>query len=163
MEQVVPTKISSPEPNYLLAGLNSTYQSYDRFYKANGRLTWMVGFPQLLYRSIYPSGAGAEGEILPALARIRLLSPPLALFQRCWDMDFHSASASRTLCTDSIGRLSCMTKKTPSNSRPRQIQLILAFISAIMYKYSHTVQNYTFGDKLLRSWAFELDRLLVIL
>lgn len=48
-----------------------------------------------------------------------------------------------------------------SNSRPRQIHLILTLITAI--STATHLKNYMFGDKLLRSWAFELDHLLVLL
>ena len=48
-------------------------------------------------------------------------------------------------------------KNTPPNSRPRQIHLILALISAI--STATHLKNNTFGGKLLRSRAFELDLL----
>lgn len=51
-------------------------------------------------------------------------------------------------------------KNTPPNSRPRQIHLILALISAI--RTATHLKNNTFGDKLLCSRAFELDLLLVL-
>lgn len=71
MEQVVPKKIPSPEPNHH----GRVIQHIARFYKAHERLIVLAGFSQLFYRSICLSGAGAEDEILPALSRIRLLLP----------------------------------------------------------------------------------------
>lgn len=56
MEQVVPKKIPSPQPNHH----GRVKQHIAGYYKAHDRLIGLAGLSQNLYRSICPSGAGAE-------------------------------------------------------------------------------------------------------
>lgn len=65
------------------------------------------------------------------------------------------------LCQVQLVTFLAWKKNTPPNSRPRLIHLILALISAI--STATHLKNNTFGDKLLRSRAFELDLLLVLI
>lgn len=159
MEQVVPKKIPSPQPNHN----GRVKQHIARYYKAHDRLIGLAGLSQILYRSICPSGAGAERmrsfRHLPGLSYRHTPGRISAMLR-------YGFSLCLCLCLpDTLYRFNWSPflhgKRTRrSNSRPRQIHLILALISAI--STATHLKNYTFGDELLRSWAFELDLLFVL-